>query len=163
MAKNIKYHIIKTSTVDNPGLTSDYIQKVITAYNLPCEKEFWKKYLDSGLKKYDKYPVAKWQLKKGEEIRNLFFENLKYELTEEKITLSTEFDVTLPKSFDHGDVCQWTMWFNDIYISYSNSIMEDMVNSIEIDKKSNEIIWKLFDMSNENSFSRLGKQIITKI
>lgn len=96
-------------------------------------------------KKYDEYPVAKWQLAKAKEIEELWHNNIDYTINNENVKVSVNFNVDLPKDWDKSDVITWTEGFNRLNQVLLIYQMEKLVkdNNYHIDKEENNFLHRL--------------------
>ena len=126
-----RFKITKSSTIENRfDLSQDELMLALNAHKYPETAKFWKEIiLEEGLVKYGKDETAAWQLRKSDEIRNLFNDNLKLLYTPESITLSTEYIVSLPKNWNRGDILEWAGSFNTLWCDYLDYSMEETVKS----------------------------------
>jgi len=100
-----------TSNSRTHGMNSEQINEVLNCYKHEEYQEF-KEEMRKKNKIYDSNPTAKWQLEKSDEIEKTWHENLKHEIKGDKVYVEVEFEVTLPESFDKGDVIEWCEGFH---------------------------------------------------
>lgn len=100
-----------TSETSTHGLSDEQIKELFNYHNHPEYVDF-KNEMKEKDKQYDIYPVAKWQLEKGDEVEQLFHNNIKFEINGDIVKVSTKFEVTFPDSFEKDDVLSWTEGFH---------------------------------------------------
>lgn len=100
-----------TSGASTHGLSTEEIKELFNYHNHPEYVDF-KNEMKEKNKKFDIYPVAKWQLEKGDEVELSFHNNIRFEINVDIVTVTVNFEVTFPDSFKKDDVLSWTEGFH---------------------------------------------------
>lgn len=106
-----KWKVEVTSKANTYGLSDIEIKELFNYHNHTEYVDF-KTEMKEKDKQYDIYPVAKWQLEKGNEVEQLFHNNIKFEINGDIVTVSTNFEVTFTDSFEKDDVLNWVEGFH---------------------------------------------------
>ena len=106
-----KWKVEVTSKANTYGLSDEEIKELFNYHNHTEYVDF-KTEMKEKDKQYDIYPVAKWQLEKGNEVEQLFHNNIKFEINGDIVTVSTNFEVTFTDSFEKDDVLTWVEGFH---------------------------------------------------
>ena len=106
-----KWKVEVTSKANTYGLSDIEIKELFNYHNHTEYVDF-KTEMKEKDKQYDIYPVAKWQLEKGNEVEQLFHNNIKFEINGDIVTVSTNFEVTFTDSFEKDDVLTWVEGFH---------------------------------------------------
>lgn len=150
MKETKKWKFKITSHANNHGLSDEQIAKVMDCYNHEEYQDFRNEMREKN-KKYDQYPVAKWQLEKSDSIEKEWHDSLKFEIVGDKVTATVEFDVSFPESFDKGDVVEWCEGFNRLASINPMTIGKEIIQHHKEDreipvsnyKKSHEFLMEL--------------------
>jgi hypothetical protein len=132
------------------GLTSDDVDKLLDINTYTEHLDFKEEHNKKMKEEYDKYPLAKWQLAKGVEIENLFFDNLDFKIEGDKAYVDTKFEVFFTEQFDERDVIGWAEGFNRITKAFLMQGMKNIVNKTH-DENKNKIEYQFLKdlLSNE--------------
>lgn len=145
MKETKKWRYKVTSHANKNGLSDEQIEKAMKSYYHEEYQDFRNRMREKN-KEYDQYPVAKWQLEKSDSLEKEWHDKLKFEITGDRVTVSVEFDVTFPESFDKGDVVEWCEGFNRL------ATINPMVHQkeiIDLHKKGEDIPEDFYKKSHE--------------
>ena len=133
-----------TSEASKNTLTDEQLADIFKSFFSEKYQKFRNDMIESD-KKYDEYPVAKWQLAKAKEIEELWHNNIDYTINNENVKVSVNFNVDLPKDWDKSDVITWTEGFNRLNQVLLIYQMEKLVkdNNYHIDKEENNFLHRL--------------------
>ena len=105
--KEVPFTIFVTSTVPNDGSVTEEEIKIGFQIAENNGKEFLDEHQAKTIKSMTKYPMAKWQIMKGREMRDALYSNLKLVYTPTNITISTGYTVKLPSDWEGGNLVEW--------------------------------------------------------
>ncbi len=133
-----------TSHTKTQGLTQEQIDGIMNCYKCEEYQEFRTEMREKN-KQYDQYPVAKWQLEKSDDIEQTWHDKLKYEIRGDEVYAEVEFEITLPESFDKGDVVQWCEGFHRLRQIYPMMLQKEI---IKLHKAGEEIPENFYKIGN---------------
>lgn len=146
------WRVIVKSHADLNGLSSDDVANLLDINNYTEHLEFREEHSKKMKEEYGKYPVAKWQLTKKDEIENLFFDNLDFKIKGDKAYIDTKFEVFFTEEFDERDVIEWSEGFNRITKAFLMQKMKKIIDKT-LDKDKNEIEFQfLKDLTSNEEF-----------
>lgn len=130
-----KVEISSHATTD---LTIEDIKRVFNYYSHPENIDF-KTEFNKKRGEYDKYPVAKWQLSKSDELENLFFNSIKFEIKDDGVVYANiKFQISFTEEFDRGDVIEWVEGFSRYGQLVPMVRMYNIVNKVDDDEEMYE-------------------------
>ena len=103
----VPFSIFVTSTVPNDGTVSEEDIKKGVEIAESNGKNLLDEHQANTMRSMKKYTVAIWQVKKGREMRDAFYKNLKIDYTPTDITFTTGYIVNLPKKWEGGNLVEW--------------------------------------------------------
>lgn len=115
-----------TSHAKTQGFNAEQISEILNCYQHEEYQDFRNQMREKN-KKYDQYPVAKWQLEKSDEIEQTWHNNLKYEIRGDEVYAEVEFDVTMPESFEKGDVVEWCEGFHRLREIHPMTLQKEII------------------------------------
>ncbi len=126
------WNINITSTVKNKyNLNENDIDEIIHSSSHEINKNFKDKNLNDFKNKYplDIYPdykVAYWQLYKSREINELYTDGISFKFNKKEITVSVDFDISIPIDWDKENVIDWSEGFNRVMKDYLFLTIEEL-------------------------------------
>jgi hypothetical protein len=103
---------IKLSSHCETDLNHCEVLEVLSSYDHEEYQSFKSNFHTSLEESVGDSSIGKWQIKKSAEIQEKWHRNLKHDLENGKLSISTTFETSLPESFEHDDVIYWTEGFN---------------------------------------------------
>lgn len=143
MRNKVLWNISITSHSECMGLVKEEINYLMNIFN---DSEYREEYNDIKARVKNTFPddeVAVWQCDKGVEIDKLFEDNLKYDISDDEVTIVCDYNVYLGDSFDNDDVICWATGLHHLTQILPridmNNIKNSYVNKLELtDNLSNK-------------------------
>ena len=138
-----KVHLYSKSKKHN--LSDNQIDDVLHCFNDEDIKKFKADFNKKMRDEYNQYPLAKWQNDKTEEIENKFFDNLKYNIFNNIVEISIEFEIKFTDYFDNIDVHNWAHGLNRLRKIHPMIQQKKIINKEEIDDNEEHFLNELCD------------------
>ena len=129
---NNNWHVKMTSQAGTNGLSNNQIESSLHSNIDPDNVKFHKEFNAKMDSKYDN-PNARWQTDKRVELDKLFNDNLSYQIDDDIVNITVEYDVEFPNDWDRGDIIGWCEGFNKISKAYHYSHSERIVKRYKDD------------------------------
>ena len=94
------------SLVKKDQLTNSQVDTVLDCFSNEDYQSYLQTMKESN-KKYDIYPITKWQLEKAREIEKKFFDGLSHTIDGHNINVSVDFEINFPEEFDKDEIGDW--------------------------------------------------------
>lgn len=144
------WKISLSSKSNKHNLSDKQIEDVLHCYNDEDYQKFKSDFNKKMRDEYDQYPVTKWQNAKSEEIENKFLNNIKYNIIEDIVEVSIEFEMKFTENFCSDDVINWTHGLNRLRKIHPMIQQKKIIKKEYIDDNEEHFLNELCDYENIN-------------
>ena len=132
---NFKVAVFSHSNLND--LTTENVDLLMDLYHNEEYQDFINGSDRKIIKGVDDHPTAIWQVDKMREFETKFFDNLDYNIEDDKVFAHSEFEIGVSDDFEEESVIEWTEGFSRLCAIHPMDYKRNMMDKTLYEKEKN--------------------------